>query len=130
MDAQLRERVVVVTGASGGIGSGIARAFAAEGARVVLHCHRGRDRAKRLQKSLGDAETVIVSADLRTEAGAKKLFAESLDNFGRVDTLIANAGAWEVRDIPLHQMSLAQWRRTMAGILDSTFLALREFFRV
>jgi 3-oxoacyl-[acyl-carrier protein] reductase len=47
-----------------------------------------------------------------------------------VDTLIANAGAWEVRDGPLQDMSLSQWRRTLEGILTSMFLTVREFFRL
>jgi 3-oxoacyl-[acyl-carrier protein] reductase len=44
--------------------------------------------------------------------------------------LVANAGAWEARDVPLHQMSLRQWRRTQDGVLTSAFLCLREFFRL
>jgi 3-oxoacyl-[acyl-carrier protein] reductase len=47
-----------------------------------------------------------------------------------VDTLVANAGWWETRDVPLHQMPLAQWRKTMDGVLTSAFLCTREFFRV
>jgi 3-oxoacyl-[acyl-carrier protein] reductase len=130
MDAQLRDRVVVVTGASGGIGSAIARAFVAEGARLVLHYHRGRAPAARLRQELGPKNAALVGADLRTEAGARRLFRESLKCFGRVDTLVANAGAWETRDVPLHRITLAQWRRTLDGILTNTFLTLREFLRV
>jgi len=126
----MRDRVVVVTGASGGIGSGIARAFAAEGARLVLHYHRGRSPAVRLRQELGPKNAALVGADLRTEAGARRLFRESLKRFGRVDTLVTNAGAWETRDVPLHRMTLAQWRRTLDGILTNTFLTLREFLRV
>lgn len=130
MDAQLRDRVVVVTGASGGIGSAIARAFVAEGARLVLHYHRGRAPAARLRQELGPKNAALVGADLRTETGARSLFRESLKCFGSVDTLVANAGAWETRDVPLHRMTLAQWRRTLDGILTNTFLTLREFLRV
>ena len=66
MDAQLRNKVVVVTGASGGIGSAIARAFAVEGARVVLHFRNGKGLALKLQKELG-ANTVAMGADLTNE---------------------------------------------------------------
>jgi 3-oxoacyl-[acyl-carrier protein] reductase len=50
--------------------------------------------------------------------------------FGRVDTLVANAGSWETRDVPLPEMSLRQWRATLDSVLTSTFLSAREFFRL
>jgi 3-oxoacyl-[acyl-carrier protein] reductase len=43
---------------------------------------------------------------------------------------VANAGSWETRDVPLHEMSLRQWQRTLEGVLTTTFLTLREFLRV
>jgi len=130
MDTNLTGKVVLVTGASGGIGSAIARTFAAEGARLVLHCHRNLANARTIQKELGAVESLVVAADLTKEAGVKKLFAQALKCFGRVDTLVANAGWWETRDVPLHQMSLTQWHKTMDGVLTSAFLCTREFFRI
>jgi len=130
MNSELSGKVVLVTGASGGIGSTIARAFAGEGARLVLHYHRGEAAAAKLKRSLASAECIAVGADLRREAGVKALFAAALKKFGRVDTLVANAGAWEIRDVPLPEMSLRQWRGTFDGVLTSTFLCVREFFRI
>ncbi|PWU15201.1 MAG: oxidoreductase [Verrucomicrobia bacterium] len=130
MDSRLRGKVVVITGASGGIGSAIARGFAAEGARLVLHYNRGRDRITKLQNELGGIETLIVRADLTREADARRLFALTRQHFGRVDTLVANAGAWETRDVPLHEMSLRQWKTTLDGVLTSVFLSVREFLRL
>ena len=101
MDSHLRGHVVVVTGASGGIGSAIARKFAAEGARLVLQYHRGRSRIGGLQKELCAAEPLIVRADLTSENETRRLFGQCVKRFGRVDTLIANAGSWESRDVPL-----------------------------
>jgi len=129
MDAQLAGKVVVVTGASGGIGSAIAREFAAEGARLVLHYRRGRTKVMALQRELKNVETIALGADLTTEADARRLFARARKRFGRVDTLIANAGAWETRDVPLHEMSFRQWRETLDGVLTSAFLSVREFLR-
>lgn len=130
MNTELANKVILITGASGGIGSATARAFAAEGAKLVLHCHRNLANARKLQKELASAASLVVSADLTREAGVKKLFAQATRRFGRVDTLVANAGWWETRDVLLHQMSLAQWRKTLDGVLTSAFLCTREFFRL
>jgi 3-oxoacyl-[acyl-carrier protein] reductase len=60
----------------------------------------------------------------------QRLFRATLKEFGRVDTLVANAGAWEMRDVPLQEMSLRQWRATFDGVLTSAFLSVREFCRI
>ena len=135
METGLKGKVVVVTGASGGIGSAIARRFADEGAHLVLHYNRGRASAFALRRELtgsgrSGVEAVSLQADLSREADTVRLFKEAIRRFGRVDTLIANAGFWEIPDVPLHAMSLKQWRRTMDGILTTTFLSLREFLRL
>lgn len=129
MNAELDNKVVLITGASGGIGTATARAFAAEGARLVLHYHRGRQRAEALRRELTSVQSLTVGADLRREPAVKRMFAAALDRFGRVDTLVANAGWWEPREVPLHRISLTQWRRTLDGVLTSAFLCLREFLR-
>src|SRR5258708_5281850 len=99
METNLRERVVLITRASGGIGSGIARKFAAEGARLVLHYRHGRARVTALLRELKDTESLAVRADLSREAEARKLLARAVKEFGRVDILVANAGSWETRDV-------------------------------
>ena len=129
MQTDLAGKVVLVTGASGGIGQAIARRFAEEGAHLVLHYRKSRASAEALAKELGSVETLVARADLAKEAEVKRLFAAALKRFGRIDTLVANAGSWETRDVPLHQMSLKQWRTTHDGVLTSAFLTLREFFK-
>jgi 3-oxoacyl-[acyl-carrier protein] reductase len=130
MDAQLKGKVVLITGASGGIGSGIVRAFAAEGARLVLHYNRNRAKVTALQRSLPAVDSLLVRADLTNEKDSRRLFATAVKHFGRVDTLVANAGSWEVRDIGLQQMSLHQWRTTLDGVLTATFLTVSAFLQV
>jgi len=99
VETQLRNKVVLITGASGGIGSAIARAFAVEGANLVLHRYRNLAGLRRLQKELGQVNSLLVNGDLTREAEVKKMFARSQKHFGGVDTLIANAGSWETADV-------------------------------
>ncbi|MFM8359089.1 MAG: SDR family NAD(P)-dependent oxidoreductase [Verrucomicrobiota bacterium] len=122
--------MVVVTGASGGIGAATARRFAAEGARVVLHFHRGRDRAAALARELAGVETLVVGADLTREAAVRRMFARVVQRFGRIDTVVANAGSWAAESTALPDLSLARWRRTVDSVLTSAFLTVREFLRL
>jgi 3-oxoacyl-[acyl-carrier protein] reductase len=130
MQADLRDKVVLITGASGGIGSAMARQFAREGARLVLHYRTARSNAVELQRELRNIDSLVVGGDLRREAGVRRIFEAASKRFGRIDTLVANAGAWEARDVPLHRMPLRQWRQTLDGVLTTTFLCLREFMKL
>jgi 3-oxoacyl-[acyl-carrier protein] reductase len=128
MDLGLADRVVIVTGASGGIGGDVARAFVAEGARVVAHFGKNRAGAQALASSLGP-RCVALGADLTAEDQVDRLFREAETALGPVDILVANAGLWPPEDVPLARMSLAQWNGTLAANLTSVFLCAREFFR-
>ena len=130
MITDLKGKVVLITGASGGIGSAIARAFAAEGARLALHYHRDRAGIARLQRALKKVDTFTLQADLTKEIEVKRLFTQAISHFGQLDTLIANAGWWQTQDVPLHNLSWHQWQRTLDGVLTTCFLSLREFFRL
>lgn len=130
MQTGLDGKVVIVTGASGGIGNAIARAFAGEGASVVLHYRNGRESAQALSRELAHKPTLLVRADLRREHDVKRMFDRVLQRFGRIDTLVANAAFWETQEVTMDQMSLRQWQSTMNGVLTSTFLTTREFLRV
>src|SRR5215210_3250332 len=78
VDSGLAGRAVLVTGASGGIGGACAQAFIAEGARVAVHYHHGRERAEKVG---GD---VLVGGDLRIEADVDRIFAEARAALGRI----------------------------------------------
>ena len=119
METGLRAKRVLVTGASGGIGSACARAFMHEGAEVVAHYHRGRDRAE----ALGAAQ--VVGADLTNEAEVDALFAEA----GPLDVCAAVAGVWPRDDVPVWELPLERWRETLDANLTATFLTARGFLR-
>src|SRR5207248_1619918 len=118
METDLQNRVVLVTGASGGIGGELARAFARESARVVAHYGRHGDRAAALVRELGD-HAVALGADLTDEGQVERLFSDIEARLGPVEVLVANAGSWPPEDVPLHQMTLAQWDATLAANLTS-----------
>src|SRR5919108_2037865 len=103
METGLAGKRVLVTGASGGIGGACARAFVAEGAEVVAHYRRRRERAE----ALGDVQ--VVGADLTREDEVDRLFAEA----GPLDVCAAVAGAWPPDDVPAWELPLERWRATL-----------------
>ena len=129
MNSGLVGKVVLVTGASGGIGSAMARAVANEGAHLVLHYCKSRAAVELLERELA-IECLLAQADLTRETEVRRLFRSALKRFGRVDTLVANAGAWISKDVPLHKISLRQWRQTVDQVLTSAFLTVREFMAI
>ena len=99
METGLSGKGVLVTGASGGIGAACARVFAAEGARVVVHYHRGEERAREVAASLGGTPTL--QADLTDEHEVERLFDDSRTALGRIDVCAAVAGVWPSEDVPV-----------------------------
>ncbi len=118
---------MLVTGASGGIGSACARAFAEEGARVLVHFNRGEERARALAAELGGAP--VAQADLTREEDIERLFAEARGALGRVDVCVEVQGVWPRDDVPLWELPLARWEETLRVNLTTTFLVARAFLR-
>jgi 3-oxoacyl-[acyl-carrier protein] reductase len=118
---------VLVTGASGGIGAACARAFAAEGARVLVHYHRGQERALALAEEIGGAP--IARADLTDERAVDRLFEEARRALGAVDVCAAVAGVWPSEDVPVWELGLERWNDTLGQNLTATFLTARGFLR-
>jgi 3-oxoacyl-[acyl-carrier protein] reductase len=127
METGLRDKRVLVTGASGGIGSACARAFAAEGAHVFLHYNEGRERAEAVGQELGGAP--CFGADLTREDEVDALFERALEELGGLDACIAVAGSWPEEDVPAWRLPLDRWEETIRGSLTITFLTARAFLR-
>jgi 3-oxoacyl-[acyl-carrier protein] reductase len=126
VDLQLSDKAVLITGCSGGIGSATARAFAREGAQVVLHYNRNRAAADDLARETGG---MPLQADLRDEVSVDAAFARITDSFGGLDLCIANAGVYPTGPAPVAEMSVERWRATMEDNLTSVFLTARGFLR-
>ena len=127
MHTGLEGKGVLVTGGSGGIGAACVRAFAAEGARVAIHYHRGRDRAEALARELGGAP--ILGADLTVEDDVGRLFTGAREELGGVDVCAAVAGVWPQEDRTLWELPLERWRATLDANLTASFLTARAFLR-
>ena len=127
METGIAGQGVVVTGASGGIGAACARAFAAEGARVLVHYHRGEERARALADELDGAG--VAQADLTVEADADRLFAEARETLGRLDICAAVAGVYPSADVPVWELGLERFEQTIRENLTTTFLTARAFLR-
>jgi 3-oxoacyl-[acyl-carrier protein] reductase len=127
VETGLRGKRVLITGASGGIGSACAREFVAEGSRVALHYHHGRERAEALSQELGGAP--IFGADLRDESDVDELFRRSIDELGGLDVCAAVAGKWPEEDAPVWELGLERWDETLRGNLTVTYLTARAFLR-
>ena len=127
METGLSGKAVLVTGASGGIGAACARAFAAEGARVAVHYHRGEERAREVAAALDGAPTI--QADLTDELEVDRLFEEARAALGRIDVCAAVAGVWPAEDLPVWKLPLERWERTLRQNLTSAFLTSRGFLR-
>src|ERR1700722_7445198 len=94
--SRLSKRVAIVTGASKGIGAGIATALGAEGARVAVNYSSDRDGAERVAQAIIDSggEAIAVGADVSKAAEVARLFKEVNSAFGRLDILVNNAGVF------------------------------------
>jgi 3-oxoacyl-[acyl-carrier protein] reductase len=89
----LQDKAVLITGASTGIGAALARAFAAQGARLALHYNSHEDDARSLARELArDAEPVLIRADLSQRGTARRVVDEAAEKLGGLDLLINNAG--------------------------------------
>jgi 3-oxoacyl-[acyl-carrier protein] reductase len=127
---QLQDSVVVVTGSSSGIGKAVAQAFAAQGARLIIHSKAsvaaGRQVAQNIVQQGGAA--VYLQADLEKPEEVKRLFADVLDVYGRLDVLVNNAGTPAAR--PFLETDQAFWLYNLNNIFLSAVLCSIEAAKI
>jgi glucose 1-dehydrogenase len=123
---KLEGQVAIVTGASSGIGAGVAIAFARAGARIVINYSSSEEKAAKVLQEVRaiGAEAVIFRADVSREDQVQSMFRETIDRFGTVDILVNNAGLQ--KDAAFHEMTLEEWNHVLAINLTGQFLCARE----
>ena len=119
----------IVTGANSGIGEGIAKGLAEAGAAVVVNYVVGEESAHRVVDEIRHAggQAIALKADVSSEEQVQEMFGRVVAELGSVDILVNNAGLQQ--DAPLHEMTLAQWRKVLDVNLTGQFLCAREAVR-
>jgi 3-oxoacyl-[acyl-carrier protein] reductase len=129
--SKLKGKVTVVTGASKGIGAGIAKGFAAEGSAVVVNYATSKADADRVVADIKTAggKAIAVQGDVAKSADVQRIFAETKKAFGRLDVLVNNAGIYQFA--PLEQITEEQFHRqfntNVLGLLLATQEAAKHF---
>lgn len=126
---KLDGKIALVTGASQGIGLGIARGLAAEGASLILTARNAERLRQNAEALSGTGSTVLaVPADVTDEAQVREVFRQTMERFGKLDLLVNNAGIFDGG--PLDELSVETWDRVMATNLRGPFLCTREAIRI
>ncbi len=128
----LRGKRALVTGASRGVGEATAVLLARAGADVAITYQTRADAASRVVERLREHGVRAWSAggDLGDARVVDRIFERVAAEFDGLDIFVGNAGIWPPDDVPIAEMSEAQWRRTLAANLDSVFLTTRAATRV
>jgi 3-oxoacyl-[acyl-carrier protein] reductase len=128
MDLALQDKVVLVTGASGGIGRALAEGFAAEGAQLAL---TGHTQQAALEQWVGaqpwHERALCVRCDVSRPTEVQAAFDAARERFGRVDVAVANAGRWPREPLLLHQADEERIRATLEANLLGALWTARSF---
>lgn len=128
MEISLKNQVAIVTGASSGIGTGIAKSLAAAGATVIVNhsSEHSADKARTVLKEITEAggTGITYQCDVSSEEQVIRMFQDVISQFGTVDILINNAGVQ--KDAKFTEMTLDQWNTVININLTGQFLCARE----
>jgi 3-oxoacyl-[acyl-carrier protein] reductase len=124
--SDLKGKVAVVTGASKGIGAGIAKGLAEAGASVVVNYSSSKEGAERVVHEIKESggQAIAIQGDVSKAADVKRLFEETKKAFGALDVLVNNAGVYEF--IPLESVTEEEFHREFNTNVLGTILATRE----
>jgi 3-oxoacyl-[acyl-carrier protein] reductase len=129
--SKLAGKVAVVTGASKGIGAGIAKGLAAEGAAVVVNYASSKEGADRVIAAIRDkgGQAIAVQGDVARAADVQRIFAETKKTFGRLDVLVNNAGVYQFAELGeiTEEQFHRQFNTNVLGLLLATQEAVKHF---
>jgi 3-oxoacyl-[acyl-carrier protein] reductase len=122
----LAGKAALITGGSRGIGAAAVKLFAQAGADVVFNYNQAKDAAKQIESEAGKHGTRVEAfkADVGKHSDNKKLVDHAIARLGRLDILVANAGVWNVEDLPIEKMSEKQWDDMVRINLKSVYSAI------
>jgi 3-oxoacyl-[acyl-carrier protein] reductase len=122
----LAGKVALITGGSRGIGAATVRLFHQAGAKVVFSYRSATQQAETLVAECGGPDLCrAIQQPLSTPEDGLALVATAVAIFGRLDCAILNHGIWPSHDVPIAEMTTAQWRDTLGTNLDSVFGVVR-----
>ena len=123
---RLQDKVAVVTGSTSGIGVGIARLFAAEGAKVVI-CGRREEKGQAVVDSIAQdgGEAWYHFMDITVTESIEKLFADTAEKYGKIDILVNNAANVGLKDGRVDELSLEMWDAVFQSDVRGTFYATK-----
>jgi glucose 1-dehydrogenase len=128
MNPKLKGQIAIVTGASSGIGAGVSKSLAKEGATVVVNYPviNGKEMAEKVVAEIAanGGKAISYQCDVSKEDQVQQMFADVINQFGTVDILINNAGLQ--KDAPFTEMTLDQWNYVIGVNLTGQFLCARE----
>ena len=126
MKSDLENKTVLVTGGAGGIGSYISKAFANEGAKVIVHYHNSKDNAENLANEING---IHLNCDLTKSDETASLFNQITEAEGDIDVCIANAGYYPKESSTLWNIDTKRWDNTISTNLSIAFNTSREFLK-
>lgn len=119
----LAGKAALITGGSRGIGAAAVKLFAQAGADVIFNYNKAKDAAMQVEAEAKKHGTRVEAfkADVSKHVDNKKLVEQTIARLGRLDILVANAGVWNVEDLPIEKMTEKQWDEMMRINLKSVY---------
>ena len=128
MNLGLKDKVVLITGASSGNGAAAAKCFSEEGAKVAVHYRSERAAAEETQSQM-KTESFLVAGDVSSEKDVERIFKETIEHFGKIDIVVANAGIFPQEDMPIDQVEAGRFKKVMEVNQFGAWLTCRAYFR-
>lgn len=126
--SNIHDKVVIITGASSGIGEATAKELASKGAKVVLAARR-EERLKKLQEEIQSkgGQAIYKVTDVVSHEQIEELANYALKEFGKIDVIVNNAGVMPLS--PVHQKKINEWDKMIDINIKGYFMVLLLFFR-